>query len=225
MAELTSVELAERLGVTRRHAIDLLADGIIDGHQLASGAWLADSDSVARFEGSGTRGGGRKLNASTAWALLWILSGLQATWLSERTKMRVYARLRSSSGEALARAVAGRTKAHRFQAANTEKAAAGLIATGRAAAGRLDVGLEDDTRTATGYAKGTVADHAKSHFMVESTNGQHVLYDNTLPIVYTGDVMPAAVIAADLAASTDTRERAAGIRALEHLRDMWLDKH
>ena len=59
MSDLTATELASRLSVSRRHAVDLLADGAITGRKLSSGAWLADADSVLRYEASARRGGGR----------------------------------------------------------------------------------------------------------------------------------------------------------------------
>lgn len=226
MAELTSADLAARLGVSRRHASELLATGAIDGKQLSSGAWLADSDSVARYEAGKRRGKGRKLDAATAWGLLWELSGLEADWLTPRTRSRVRSRIREASAEELARAVADRTRAHRYQSANSAKAGAGLIATGRAAAASLGVGLMDDARSAVGYArKGSAADHARSRFMVASSAGSDIVYDNTLPIDYDGEAMPTAVVAADLATSTDTRERSGGLRALDQLRDAWLAHH
>jgi hypothetical protein len=221
--EMTAAELAARLSVTRRHATELLAAGAIDGRQLANGTWVADSDSVVRYETAFRVGKGRQLDPGTAWGLLWELSGLNADWLSARTRARVRARIRNSSADQLARAVAGRAKAHRYRAANSAKAAAGLITTGRAAAGSLDVGLMDDTRQVYAYARrGSAQAHAEKHFMVATPGGNDVVYDNTLPIEFTGDVMPAAVIAADLAVSTDTRERSGGLRALEQLRQVWL---
>ena len=78
MVDLTATQLAERLGVTTRRARDLLRTGEITGHQLANGTWLADSDAVARYEVSASRGSGRTLDAATAWGLLWELSGLDA---------------------------------------------------------------------------------------------------------------------------------------------------
>ncbi|MBP3976248.1 hypothetical protein [Microbacterium sp. BLY] len=222
MVELTAPELAERLGITRRYAIDLLACGAITGRQLPSGAWLADSDSVARYEAASRRGSGRRLEPGNAWALLWILSGLTPTWIPSSTLSRLRGRIRRATPEEIARAVSSRTTTHRYQAANAAKAAEGLIATGRAAAGQLGVGLMDDRRAAVGYATRTAAEYAKSRFMVESATGQHVVYDNTLPVPYSGDTMPLAVIAADLSVSTDTRERSAGLRALEELRARWL---
>lgn len=52
--------------------------------------------------------------------------------------------------------------------------------------------------------------------------GQDVLYENTQPIEYGEDVMPVAVVAADLEASADTWESSAGLSALEDLRRAWL---
>ncbi len=223
MADLTAAELAERLGVTKRRALDLLRTGSIGGRQLANGAWLADSDAVARYETVAARGSGRTLDAATAWGLLWELSGLSADWLSTSTRQRVRRRIRESDATAIASAVAGRTKAHRFTAANAERANAGLIRTGRAAANALESDLLEDNRQVAGYVReGTVASYAKANFMIASIDGRDVLYDNTVPVAYEADVMPAAVIAADLATSTDTRERSAGLRALEQLREQWL---
>lgn len=221
MVDLTATELSQRLQLSRRQVTELLSSGVIDGRQLSSGAWLADSDSVARYEAGHRRGSGRTLDASTAWAMLWMLSGLDADWVTPSTRSRVRARLRHSSAERLARDVAARTRAHRFEAANSARAREGLIATGRAVAGLLGVGLMDDRRFATGYARATAVEHAATRFMVESPTGPHVIYDNTLPIEYDGDVMPLAVVAADLAVSTDVREHAGGLRALENLMTAW----
>lgn len=224
MSDLTTSELAERLGVTRRRAVELLSTGEIAGRQLASGAWLADSDAVNRHEVVAKRGRGRTLDRDTAWGVLWELSGLEANWLTERTRARVRRRIRESSAEHLATAVAKRTLAHRYTAANAERAGAELIATGRAAAGTLGTELISDRRRVSGYVRsGTPAEYAAVHFMIPDINGQDVIYENTLPVRFEGgEVMPSAVVAADLATSTDTRERSAGLRAIDELRRGWL---
>lgn len=85
MTDLTATQLAERLGVTKRRALDLLRTGTIAGRQLVNGMWLADGDAVARYEVSASRGSGRTLDTATAWGLLWELSGLEADWLSAST--------------------------------------------------------------------------------------------------------------------------------------------
>lgn len=223
MTDLTATELAGRLGVTRQHALTLLRSGRISGHRLASGTWLADSDAIARYEVAARRGSGRTLDASTAWGLLWELSGLRAEWLTEATRARVRRRIREASAEEIAKAVSNRTVAHRYAAANAERASEGLIATGRAAADALGTELLSDRGRVCGYVHtGSPGDYAKTHFMAAAANGQDVIYENTLPVAYAGDAMPAAVVAADLATSVDTRERSAGLRALEELRQAWL---
>lgn len=223
MADLTTTELASRLGMTRQHALGLLGSGAIAGRRLASGAWLADSDSVARFELATRRGRGRSLDSDTAWGLLWELSGLRADWLTESTRARVRRRIRESSAEHLVQAVFKRTVAHRYTAANAERASVDLIATGRAAADTLGTELISDRRRVSGYLRsGTPDAYAAAHFMVADIGGQDVVYEYTLPIDFDGDVMPNAVVAADLALSTDTRERGVGLRAIEELRQAWL---
>lgn len=223
MVDLTVTQLAERLRVTTRRARDLLHSEEITGHQLANGMWLANSDAVARYEVSASRGSGRTLDAATAWGLLWELSGLDAEWLSTSTRARARRRIRDSDAAAIAAAVSKRSRAHRFTAANAERASAGLIRTGRAAVRVLDTDLIEDARQVIGYVQsGTVEDYAKSYFMIPAAAGHDVVFENTLPVDYTGETMPAAVVAADLAMSTDTRERSAGLRALEELKQQWL---
>lgn len=226
MTELTVTELADRLGVTTRRARDLLDSGRIGGRQLASRTWLADSDSVLRYETAVRRGKGRGLDAASAWGLLWELSGLDADWLTPSTRARVRHRIRQAGADQLVRAVGKRTVARRYTAANAERASAGLIATGRAAAGRLGTDLIDDRRRVCGYVRdGSADDYAAVHFMVADIGGQDVVYENTLPIRFDGDTMPPAVVAADLAVSTDTRERGAGLAAIDGLRRAWLAAH
>ncbi|MDR1213311.1 MAG: hypothetical protein LBK54_04375 [Propionibacteriaceae bacterium] len=223
MADLTATELADRLGVTRQRALGLLGSGVIAGRRLANGVWLADGDAVARYEVVARRGRGRSLDRSTAWGVLWTLSGLRADWLGETTRARVRRRLREWSADDLVRATAGRTVAHRYTAANAERAAAGLIATGRAAADALGSGLINDRRRVSGYVRsGSPDEYAESHFMVADVAGQDLVYENTLPVDFDGDVMPDAVIAADLATSVDTRERSAGLQSIEKMRRVWL---
>lgn len=223
MADLTATQLAERLGMTTRRARDLLRSEEIAGRQLANGMWLADSDAVARYESFTSRGSGRTLDVATAWGLLWELSGLDAKWLSTSTRARVRRRIRDSDAAAIASAVAKRTRARRFSSANAERASAELIRTGRAAASALNTDLIEDTRRVEGYVQaGTAESYAKKHFMIPAVAGRDVIYENSLPIEYIAESMPVAVIAADLAMSTDTRERNAGLSALEDLRRRWL---
>ncbi|MDU0366866.1 hypothetical protein RWH45_06535 [Microbacterium sp. KSW4-17] len=225
MAELTATELAARLGISRRHAVELVASGTIAGRKLSSGAWLADAASVLHYEAAARRGSGGRISTATAWGLLWELSNLHASWLTPSTRWRVHRRLRTMSAEEIARTVSSRTRTHRYRAANPSKASTELIITGRAVASLLDVGLMDDIRRVCGYlpSGGDVKGYASTHFMVEDTTGLDVLYENTVPSPVKGNVMPIAVIAADLAVSPNTRERSGGLRALEKLCQQWIE--
>lgn len=140
------------------------------------------------------------------------------------TRARVRQRIGDWDISKIVSAVSSRSQQHRFRAANAELASKDLIRTGRAAAGSLAMPLVEDTRRVAGYVPSdAIQEYAKSHFMVPTPSGQDVLYENTLPIEYAGETMPAAVVAADLATSTDTRERSAGLQYLEELREQWLD--
>lgn len=224
MAEITTSDVARRLGITHRQANRIVSSGELSVRKLSNGAWVVEPDSLARFEVRRKSGAGRKLSASTAWALLWELSGLDADWLPVRTRARVAGRIREADVEQLVRDVAGRTRGHRFRSANAERVVPDILATGRLAASRLDTDLIEDGRRIAGYVPAgiEVNDFARSHFMAADPNGADVLFENTLPADYSGGVMPDAVIAADLALSTDTRERSAGIEALENLKERWL---
>lgn len=225
--EITTADIAHRLGVTDRRARMLLADGAISGRQLPSRDWLADNDDVVRYLQRRRQTAGRGLNRATAWAILYELSGVEAAGLLPRaTYARARTRIRTSSAEDLATAVAGRTATRRYRSANVVKAQADLIRTARAASDLIGSDLLPDTRRVAGYvpAGTAVADYARTHFMVEDPTGQDVLYENTAPLrTYTEPL--AAVVASDLAISTDTRERSAGLHALDEMKRSWLRSH
>jgi hypothetical protein len=225
MADLTVTQLAMRLGVTSRRARGLVADGSIAGRQLPSGDWLADSDSLARYQ-IRRKPPGRNLDPATAWAILYELSGIRAaSLLPPATYARVRERIRKMGADSLVTAVASRTTTHRFRSANADKAQVDLIRTARAASDLIASDLLPDTRRVQGYvpAGTSIVDYARAHFMIEDPTGADALYENTAP-GGLHEPLP-AVVAADLALSTDTRERSAGIQALETLRNEWLATH
>ncbi|NUU08590.1 hypothetical protein [Leifsonia sp. C5G2] len=227
MVEITAAEVARRLGVTDRRARMLLTDGTIRGRQLPSGDWLADNDDVIRYLQRRRKGAGRGLDRATAWAILYELSGVRAAHLLPRaTYTRARARIRTWPAERLATEVASRTTTHRYRSANVAKAQAGLIRTARAASDLIGSDLLPDMRRVAGYvpADTTVADYARAHFMVADPSGQDVLYENTAPLHSYTEPLP-AVVAADLAVSTDTRERSAGLHALDEMKRSWLRSH
>ncbi|WP_374009613.1 helix-turn-helix domain-containing protein [Leifsonia sp. LS-T14] len=221
MADMTVPQLARLLNVGDRYARTLVEDGTLTARQLPSGEWLIDSDSVARFM-IRRKPAGRGLDTDTAWAILYELSGIRASGLlPPATYARVRKRIRTMTPEAIAVAVSGRTTTQHYRSANAAKAQADLIPTARAASDIIATELLADTRRVAGYvpAGTTVAEYARTHFMVPDTAGHDTLYENTAPGGLT-EALP-AVVAADLAVSTDTRERSAGLRALGALRNDW----
>ncbi|WP_314147599.1 hypothetical protein [uncultured Leifsonia sp.] len=223
MAELTVAQLAERLQIGARYARSLAETGALSARQLPSGDWLVDSDAVARYA-LRRRTAGRRLDADTAWALLYELSGIAASaLLPPATYARVRKRIRTMTAEDIAVAVADRTRQQRYRAANGTMAQAGLIGTGRVAADLIAGDLLPDARRVAGYVPpgSSLEEYARTHFMVADPSGTDVLYENTAPGRGYTEPLP-AVVAADLALSTDTRERSAGLDALTGLKDAWL---
>jgi hypothetical protein len=136
-------------------------------------------------------------------------------------------RIREHDAEQLAYEVAGRTRTHRFRAANIERAAEGLMLTGRSAISRIETDLMADRTRLFAYvpAGESVEGWASKRVLIADPSGDVVLSENTIPTEANPTTLPKSVVAADLAVSADAREREAGIRALATMRDKWLRRH
>lgn len=222
MTEMSVASLAKRLDVTHRRASQIVTEGLISARRTDSGEWLVDVDSADGYERG--RRTARGLTPDAAWALLFMLDGQRADWISDSTQRRLKRRIRDHVAEVLAREVAARTRVYRYRTANVEKVRRSLLLTGRSATEALSTDLLPDPSRLYGYVpRGTtVDDWAADNFMVPDTTGNAFLFANTMPAESVGEDIPAAVVAADLAISVDARERAAGLEALEELRAAWL---
>lgn len=224
MREIDAGTVAARLRVTQRHAAQLLRSGVIEGRQLSSGLWLTTDAALERYESSVRSGRGRALNPATAWGLLWELSGLSADWLTASTRSRVRAQIASANADEIVRLVSGRTHVRHYRPAAVEVTTAGLIATGASVAGCLNVNLRDNPRVMAGYVRNGQFDaHAKRVNMTPDYQGEHTLFEYTLPIAYNEPRMPDAVVAADLARSARASHRLKGVAALEQMRRRWIE--
>lgn len=89
--EIAVREAAQQLGVSESRVRQLLVAGDLHGRHIGR-AWLVDSDDLARLRGQQRRSG-RPLGPRRAWALIDLLSGGSAPWLSysERSQVRSYA--------------------------------------------------------------------------------------------------------------------------------------
>ena len=225
MDSLMTKDAALALGVSQRQVTDLLRAGKLAGEQLRDGTWLVTPRSISERR-SLNAGAGRTWSAASSWALLGELSGQSSSGLSQSTLARIRRRIRTSTAEEIARKVASRTVAHRYTADSIAKTASDLVLTGRSAAGVIDTELTSQTQVVEGYLRDeTLESFARRHLLSADNNGDVTIYETHDSLNFEGRYAPDAVIAADLARSTSTRERSAGLAALEEMRQRWLAKH
>lgn len=220
MTEMTARQAAERIGVSTREVNRLIHNGSLRASKLGerTSAWLIDAGSLDEY-GRIKQGRGRSWNAATAWALLDELSGIEQA-LHPVTRFRISQRISASNADEIARKAATRVKTRRFAADDRGATANDLTLTGESAADRIGADLVGSGRTVEGYVPdGDVEGFIRSHLLVEDPRGDVVIYDTSRPV---GHELPVAVVAADLARSTNTRARAAGVGALEDLRERWI---
>ena len=218
-------DAALALGVSQRQVIDLLRAGKLAGEQLQDGTWLVTPRSISERMALNS-GAGRTWSAVSSWALLGELSGLPSTGLSQSTVARIRRRIRTSTAEEIARKVASRTIAHRYAADSITKTASELVLTGRSAADVIDTNLTSQTQIVEGYLRDeTLESFARRHLLSPDNNGDVTIYEHLDSLNFEGRYAPDAVIAADLVRSTSTRERSAGLAALEEMRQRWLAIH
>ena len=225
MDSLMTKDAALALGVSQRQVTDLLRAGKLAGEQLSDGTWLITPRSISERRALNT-GAGRTWSAVSSWALLGELSGHSSTGISPSTVARIRRRIRTSTAEEIALKVASRTMAHRYTADSIVKTASELVLTGRSAADVIDTELTGQTKVVEGYVRGeTLESFARRHLLSLDNSGDVTIYEHLDSLNFTGRYAPEAVIAADLVRSTLTRERSAGVAALEDMRQRWLAIH
>ena len=225
MDSLMTKDAALALGVSQRQVTDLLRVGKLNGEQLSDGTWLVSPRSISERR-SLNAGAGRTWSVASSWALLSELSGQSSTGLSQSTLARIRRRIRTTTADEIARKVASRTVAHRYIADSMAKTASELVLTGRSAADVIDTELTSQTQVVEGYLRDETLDSfARRHLLSADNNGDVTIYERPESLNFDGRYAPDAVIAADLARSTSTRERSAGLAALEEMRQRWLAKH
>lgn len=223
--ELSASQVASRIGVSHGRATELMRSGVLPGRQLPSGEWLTSAPAIEAFQLNARRGKGRALSSSSAWGVLWELSGIRPEWLERSTLSRLRAQLEGWEAVDILRAVSGRTRETRFFLAR-KGTQADVIATGIAAAAPLRLKLRIDKDVVAGYVDPGAAEHfARVHEMVPDYEGKHVLYENTLPIPWRKGRMPNAVVACDLARSRKIYEREQAILALTDLKEKWIRRN
>lgn len=212
---------AERLGVSQRQVQRLIESGRLPATRTAGDAWVVDALAVNAM--ARTRPArGRPWSPATAWAALWRVSGLDVDWLDRRTMRRLDDRLASIDAEELVHATRRRAviRHYRASASFLSDIDALVSRTGARAMEPSRFGMERDLGRVDGYCTSEVATRLVRDFhLAEDPQGNATLRVAAAPstILAGRDVMPVAVIAADLAESLEVRERSAGVRVLEDL--------
>jgi excisionase family DNA binding protein len=221
MTQMTTAVAAERLGVSQRQVQRLIGARELPATRTAGDAWVVDSLAVNAM--ARTRPArGRPWSPATAWAALWRVSGLEVDWLDRRTSRRLDDRLESIDVAELVHATRRRAAIRRSRASESFLADldARVIRTGARAMERTGFGMDADLSRVDGYCTAEAADSlARAFHLTEDPQGNVTLRVVAMPpIAIEGrDVMPVAVIAADLAESLEVRERSAGLRVLGDL--------
>lgn len=216
---LTVAQAAERLAVSAHEVRRLIRTGVLAASRVGRTLVLDDAavDERARLP----IGAGRALAPHTAWAALWELSGLRADWLEASSRSRLRARV--SGLDPAQVVVATRRRADRRALRvlpgyrDRVLAAEDVVASGMSAADAIGADV-----VAT-----TAADE------IYCTDGQLVALQREFGLSDRGEVnlivrvpaferlpftdrqhMPVAVVAVDLAESSDVRTRRAGLTLL-----------
>lgn len=222
---LSSKQAAGYLGVSPHQIAMLAAKREIRSRKLAN-TLLVDPFSLRQYKQL-YRGKGRPLSPDVSWAALWLLSGLEAPWLTAPQRRRLLIKLEGIEAADLVWQLRKRATLRVFRVAPQAFPAlrTRLVLSGKST-DRPDIfGMPANTAELEGYASvETIAELAEEHALYEDMTGNLLVHsvadgDPVWPhgdIVRAGDErqLPVAAVAADLAASLDPRESRAGLQAL-----------
>ncbi len=96
MAAVTVSDAARRLGIDESRVRQMLRAGELAGQRIGA-TWLVDAAAVSRRQHQAVPAG-RPLSPSRAWALLDLIDGGSAPWLTAQSRSQLRARLRGLQG-------------------------------------------------------------------------------------------------------------------------------
>lgn len=205
-------EAAERLGVSVRQVQHLVADGQLRGFSRG----MVDGSSVERLQAERNGTHTRAWSASTAWGAVALLSGMTAEWMGTTQRSRLRGQLRRTTSTELVARVRNRALVTRWRAhSSAGRYLLGELVYAVGAAGRLGLAESD---AIDGYVwTGDVAGIVDAHGLINDDAGRVTLRATDFDLgavreLANGNVVLAAL---DLAGSLDTRERRAGLDALD----------
>lgn len=215
-AMITTAKAAEVSSLTQHQVAALARSGEISSLKLGN-TLLIDSISLRRYDRDNC-GKGRPLTQATALGALWLLSGLDATWLTYHQCRRMKLMLASIDARTFLWRVRNRSQVIRYRVSDSfrEELARSLKATGLSSPLSQSLGLLNSGNILEGYCTTEdVAQLEQSCFLRRSPQGNVLVH--VCAFLPDGDEMPLAVVAADLTASADSRAHECGLNAIEEL--------
>ena len=225
MSELSTGEVAERLGISLRRVQEFVESQQLDA-RMVGGRYLVEAQSVARI-GQLTRGVGRAWSPGTAWAALATLSGQPVDWLAAAQMSRVRHRLRRASADEVQGLARFRAAVHRFDASDdvviemrNRMVATGLSAIdGEESQDRFGLASAPQ-RGVDGYlATDDLARTVAELHLIADPRGELIVraVKSVAAGAFAAGDTPLAAVAVDLMDSLDSRAASAGRRTLEGL--------
>jgi excisionase family DNA binding protein len=221
--KVTVEQAASGLGVSRHQVTELIHNGSLSATRTAGGVFLVSAGSLEQLKII-RRGNGRPLKQETAWAALWALSGLDVPWLDYHQKRRLVIRLKTTTTQDLVWDTRRRASSLWVRVSDSflSDICKYLVLSGMSAAKEQDFDLMGEPSYLEGYiAQEKLQGFIKRYHAVEREDANvmlHVISGAPIDLKVFA-VMPVAVVATDLAASLDARERNAGIEKLKELLD------
>jgi excisionase family DNA binding protein len=217
----TVKDAAALLGTSTARVVQLVHSGALKAQRTVGGAFLIDARLLQEYQRIKV-GKGRPWRAETAWAALWLLSGIKVDWLGYHQLRRLRIRLGEVSAENLvwfsrkrATTETLRTSSSFLDALRNE-----LTLSGASAGHLLTLGLTERGDVVEGYLDTEELSALKEKYhLVEDAEGNitvHLVLGQPFEM-RSIDQMPEAAVLVDLAASADARERSAALKRLRKL--------
>jgi hypothetical protein len=213
---ITTAKAADITSLTQHQVAALARAGEIKSSKLGN-SLLIDSLSLRLYDRDNC-GNGRPLNQKTAFAALWLLSGLDVDWLSYHQMRRLKLMLGSADAKTFLWSIRNRSKTKHYRVGDSfhDGIAASLKLTGMSSALAQTLGLVDSGHVLEGYCKSEDLPQIEESFFLREGAQSNVAI-HVCDFLPKAEEMPIAVVAADLAASADSREHECGLTKIEEL--------
>lgn len=215
---LTVPQAAARLGVGQEQVRRLVRSGQLGASKMGQTVVIDDGavDARARLAVRA----GRVLAPATAWGALWELSGERASWMNPADRSRLRARLGRYDAQQLVAATRARAERHPVRVLPAYRdpvlAGEGVVVSGLTAAPAAGADIVSDGGEDEAYCSApTFARLRGDYALTDRGVANLVLRIPRFDLDLSGrERMPDAVVAVDLAESSDVRTRRAGLQLL-----------